>query len=416
MHGKWLLVCWSQLLVMAMCWAQAHAALPKVTPKRAPIAAKQKIAEAITPEVIEKKITEIDQKIKTSQEAETEQTAQQLGVDLSLLQKRSALLKDLRETYEWWLGNLEKEAVIEKEKTALAKKLANLKERGVTEPPPYSLSFYDDLLSQQQFYAQRQEGYALSNALFSEHLHSLREKREEAGRRWRLLKDRLAAATLPQTEKKLRLEAEIAGLEKELAETENLSAKIYRHIFELLQGMASQQAEVYQGQAAWVQKHLRIQESDLDHQLTLLGQKEKELVGKQTKVQRALIDKTKKWDKAEKELPASSPAREKVSQEKQNWQHTQQSISHTLVDHLNILRFKEDLWKKRIALLKGEASQEQLVKWQALFAKNEETGKKYFKYLGDQNVVVQGQLAVLEKRLAEPGLDPRIRDNLNSEK
>jgi potassium-dependent mechanosensitive channel len=56
------------------------------------------------------------------------------------------------------------------------------------------------------------------------------------------------------------------------------------------------------------------------------------------------------------------------------------------------------------------------VKWQAVFAKNEETGKKYFKYLGDQNVVVQGQLAALEKRLAEPGLDPRIKDILNSEK
>ena len=416
MQSRWLLAYWSQLLVVALCWAQAQAALPKVTPKPAPVTAKQQETKSLTPETIGQKIAELARKIKTSQEAETEQTAQQLGINLALLQKRTNLLKELHATYEWWLGSLEREAVLEKEQTALAKKLAILKERGVTEPPPYSLSFYDDLLTQQQFFVQRQEGYALSNSLFSEHLNSLRAKLENAEKGWRLLKDKLAATTLPQAQKKLQFEAQVASLERELAETEYLSAKSYRHIFELLQGMDSRQAEVYQEQAAWVQKHLRIQESDLDHQLTLLRQKEKELIGKQTKVQRAQIDTAKKWDKANKELPASGPVRDEVSQEEQNWRLVQQRISRTLMDHLNILRFKEDLWKKRIALLKSEASQEQLVKWQAAFSKNKETGKKYFNYLADQNVVVQGQLAVLEKRLAEPSLDPRVRDILNTEK
>ena len=416
MQSKWLLACCSQIVVMAMCWAQAHAALPQVIPKPAPIAAKQQQTKAITPEALEQKITGIDQEIKTSQEAENAQTAQQLGVDLALLQERTKLLKELRETYESWLGNLEKEAVIENEQTALAKKLAILKERGVTEPPPYSLSFYDDILSQQQFFAQRQEGYALSNSLFSEHLNLLREKREDAGKRRRLLEDKLAAAKLPPAQKKLRFEVEVAGLEKELAKTEYLSAKTYVHIFELLQEMAGQQVEVYQGQAAWVQKHLLIQDKDLKHQLTLLGQKEKELVGKQAKLQRTQQDMAKKWDRADKELPPSGLVQEEIVQEKQNWRHTQQSLSHTLLDHLNILRFKEDLWKKRLALLKGEASQEQLVKLRTVFAKNEVTGEKYFKSLGDQNVVFQGQLAVLKKRLADPNLDPRVRAIMNSEK
>lgn len=176
MQSKWLLASWSQLVIMALCWAQAHAALPQVIPKPASVAAKQQETKPLTPEAIEQKIAEIDQKIKISQEAENEQTAQQLGVDLALLQKRTALLNELRRAYERWLGNLEKEAIAEKEKTALAKKLAILKERGVTEPPPYSLSFYDELLSQQQFFAQRREGYALSNSLFFEHLDFLREK------------------------------------------------------------------------------------------------------------------------------------------------------------------------------------------------------------------------------------------------
>jgi hypothetical protein len=149
MQSKWLLAYGSQLLVVSLCWAPAYAALPQVTPKPAPIAAQPQQAEVDTPEGIKQKIVAIDQKIKISQEAETEQTAQQLGVDLGLLQKRTGLLKELRAAYEWWSRNLEKEAVVEKERAALAKKLAVLKERGVTQPPPYSLSFYDNLLSQQ---------------------------------------------------------------------------------------------------------------------------------------------------------------------------------------------------------------------------------------------------------------------------
>ena len=414
MPSRLLLAFWVPLGVMVLWLAPGQAALPQKVLKPAPKPVQQEASKANSPEAIEQKIAALAEKIKASQQAENEQTAQQLGVDLSLLKKRTELLQELRTAYKWWLGNQEKEALVEKEHTALAKNVALLKERGVKEPPPYSLSFYDQLLSQQQFFAQRQEGYALSNSLFAEHLDFLRGKREEAGKKWRLLKDKLAAAKLPQEQKKLRFEIQVVGLEKELAETEYLSSKTYKHIFAILQLMARQQTEVYRAQAAWVQKHLLIQESDLEHQLTLLEQKEKKLAGKQAKFQRAILDMVQQLSHAEKGVP-SSPLTELASQEKQLWRHTLQSISNTLMDHLNILRFKEDLWKKRIALLKGEVSQEQLVKWQADLAKTEETGKKYFKYLGEQNVVMQSQLALLKKRLAEPGLDPRIRGIMNRE-
>jgi potassium efflux system protein len=415
MQSKWLLAFGSQLLVVTLGWAPAPAALPQVIPKPAPVAAQPQPAKPLTPAALASKIAALDREIKTSREAETEPTAQQLGVDLALLQKRTALLQDLRTAYEWWSGNLEKEAIVEKEQVALAQKLAVLKERGVTEPPPYSLSFYDNLLSQEQFFAQRQEGYALSNALFAEHLTSLSDKREQAARKRRHLKAKLAAATLPQDQKKLGLETEVAGLEEELAETQYLSAKTYRHIFDLLQGMAGQQVQVYRGQAAWVRKHLLIQDSDLERQLTLLEHKEQGLIARQAKLQRTLQEMNRKLNQADKGAAPGGPLQEEIAQETQNLRHTQQSISHTLVDHLNLLRFKEELWKKRIALLKGQASQEQLVKWQPIFAQKERAGEKYFKSLGDQNVILQGQLAVLKKRLAAPNLDPGLRAILNRE-
>jgi hypothetical protein len=53
MQSKWLVASWSQLVIMALCWAQAHAALPQVTPKPAPVVAKQLETKPLTPEAIE---------------------------------------------------------------------------------------------------------------------------------------------------------------------------------------------------------------------------------------------------------------------------------------------------------------------------------------------------------------------------
>jgi potassium efflux system protein len=270
-----------------------------------------------------------------------------------------------------------------------------------------------------QFFDQRQEGYTLSSSLFSEHLNILREKREDAGKKGRLLQDKLAAAATPDEKKKLTFQLKTARLSKELADTEYLAAQTYGNNFKLLQEMASQQAEVYRQQAAWVQKNLSTQDRDQEQQLTTLGQKQKKIAGRLAELQRGMQQKTKMWDKVDKEAgaaKASGPLREEISQERQDWQHTQQLILDCLLDHLNILRFEEATWKKRLALLRGEATQEQLVRWQQDLEKKKEVGKKFFQYLGDQNISLQSQLAALEKRLAKPDLDPRLKDILNGQK
>jgi potassium efflux system protein len=420
-QNKWFLAGWAFLLGLFLWVAQSSGAPPQTLSNPATAPQEQRRSEAATPapEAIQQKIAELDQKIKVARETENEQTAQQLGVDLALLQERTQLLKEIQETYGWWLGNLEREAVLKKEKTAAAEKMATLKERGVTEPPPYSLTFYKDLLSQLQSFDQRQEGYTLSSSLFSEHLNLLREKRGDAGKKGRLLQDKLAAVTTPDEKKKLTFQLEIARLSKELADTEYLAAQTYGNNFKLLQEMASQQAEVYRQQAAWVQKNLSIQDRDQEQQLTLLGQKQKKIAGKVAEIQRVMQQKTKMWDKVNKEAgvaKASGPLQEEISQERQDWQHTQHLILDCLLDHLNILRFEEATWKNRLALLRGEATQEQLVRWQQDLEKKKEVGKKFFQYLGDQNISLQSQLAALEKRLAKPDLDPRLKDILNSQK
>jgi potassium efflux system protein len=418
-QSKRLVAYWIQLVVIVVCLGQSHAALPQKASKPVPLPAKQEGAQAISPEAIERKIAELDQKIKTSQEAANEQTAQQLGVDLALLQKRTVLLQELREVYNWWSVNLAREAVLQKEKTALADKLATLKERGVKEPPPYSLSFLENLLSQLQFFEQRQEAYALSSSIFLEYLNTLQEERDEAGKKWRLLQDKLAAATLPEVKRKLQFKAEIAQLERELAEKEYLSVKTFSNLIKMLQEMANLQMDVYREQSAWVRKHLRIQDRDLEQKISLLGQKQKKLADKRAELQRVLRQKTRTWEKVDKEsgsAKGSDAVQEELSQERQTWQQTHQSTLDSIIHHLTMLRSQEALWKKRVALLKNEATQEQLVKWQADLDKKREFGRKYYKYLGNQNVSLQTQVAALEKRLATPGLDPGIKDILSSQK
>jgi potassium efflux system protein len=421
MQKRWFLACWAPLVVLCLGIAQSHAALPQPLSTPAPPPENHKNTEfaSPTPEAIEQKIAELDQKIKTAQEAENEQTAQQLGVDLALLQKKTQLLKEIKESYGWWLEILKKQAALEKDKTKLQEKFTALKDRGVTEPPPYSLAFYQDLVSKLQTFEQREEAYAMRISLFQEYLSILQGRLEEARKKWRGLQRNMEIATLPEAKKKLQVEVELADLQRDLAEKEYFSVKTYLDILNLYEGMANQEEEIYRKQATWVQKHLRIQDSDLDQQLALLSQDQNRLAVQRTKIQRVMEQKARIWERAKKEAKgaeASGPVYEAASQEKEAWQQAYQRILDSLDNRLSILRSKEAFWKRRLSLLKGEATPEQLLRWQKDVKERRDIVSKYAKYLGDDTVMLQAQLATLEKRLANPDLDPKLKDLLTSQK
>jgi hypothetical protein len=414
MQKRWFLACWAPLVVLCLGIAQSHAALPQPLSTPAPPPENHKNTEfaSPTPEAIEQKIAELDQKIKTAQEAENEQTAQQLGVDLALLQKKTQLLKEIKESYGWWLEILKKQAALEKDKTKLQEKFTALKDRGVTEPPPYSLAFYQDLVSKLQTFEQREEAYAMRISLFQEYLSILQGRLEEARKKWRGLQRNMEIATLPEAKKKLQVEVELADLQRDLAEKEYFSVKTYLDILNLYEGMANQEEEIYRKQATWVQKHLRIQDSDLDQQLALLSQDQNRLAVQRTKIQRVMEQKARIWERAKKEAKgaeASGPVYEAASQEKEAWQQAYQRILDSLDNRLSILRSKEAFWKRRLSLLKGEATPEQLLRWQKDVKERRDIVSKYAKYLGDDTVMLQAQLATLEKRLANPILIPSSR-------
>ncbi len=107
---------------------------------------------------------------------------------------------------------------------------------------------------------------------------------------------------------------------------------------------------------------------------------------------------------------------EATSQEREAWQQSYQRILDSLDNRLSILRSKEAFWKKRLSLLKGEATQEQLLRWQKDLKERRDILSKYAKYLGDDTIMLQAQLATLEKRLANPDLDPKVKDLLTSQR
>jgi potassium efflux system protein len=208
-------------------------------------------------------------------------------------------------------------------------------------------------------------------------------------------------------------------LQRDLAEKEYFSVKTYLDILNLYEGMANQEEEIYRKQATWVQKHLRIQDSDLDQQLALLSQDQNRLAVQRTKIQRVMEQKARIWERAKKEAKgaeASGPVYEAASQEKEAWQQAYQRILDSLDNRLSILRSKEAFWKRRLSLLKGEATPEQLLRWQKDVKERRDIVSKYAKYLGDDTVMLQAQLATLEKRLANPDLDPKLKDLLTSQK
>lgn len=416
---RWLWLFWIQLLVGVWCLPPVHASPVPGSPPPAPVPAPQKDTAAVTPEVLQRKIAELDQKIKAAQDAENEQTARQLGVDLDLLKKKTALLKELRVDCDWWQVTLERVAAQKKEKTALMEKVAALKEQGVKEPPPYSLTFYEDLLSRLQVLQRQQESIALTSAMSYEGLLAIEQDIADAGKKLRLLQDKLAAATPPENIGKLRFEVELASLEREMAENQFLASQTYGDSLKLRQEMVDPQVEVYRQQIAWVRQHLSIQDSDLAQHLAILGQKKDEVEAKRAAIQRVMEKKAKIWDGAEKAAEAaaaSSLVQAEASQERRTRRDAYRDILDGISMRLNILEYEEAIWQKRIALLKGEATQKQLLKWQEGLKDLKDFEGKFYKFLGTENVFLQAQLAAFDNRLAEPSLDPRIRNLLTSQR
>ena len=211
---------------------------------------------------IELKINEVKKRLVEAKAEENEQKASQLGITLSQLQDRSLKLQDLETVYQRLITALRKKTLLEKEEALLGKKWDARLQVELSQEPPYSLGFYDDVLDQLAMADQKKETAEREKSLAEKAMEDARSRLDEGQQTLRKYKEKTRIE-----EPKLNWEIDQAQLEVEIAQAifdlqsvnqNNLSVEIQ---------LASMQADVARENIAWVRKHLLFDKADLEKQL-----------------------------------------------------------------------------------------------------------------------------------------------------
>lgn len=379
------------------------------------------VSYEITPGVVENKIKDISKRIQVSESVENDHTAQQLGVSLFDLQARTAKLREINAIYQRLLTALKKQATLSKEEALLRDKQKTQQQVGLSQKPPYSLSFYDHLLDEITACKQEKEAAELGRKLAERALEDAVSRLQEAEKTLRRLKEQLEIAGIEKDSGKFKWDFEQGKLEVELAhaildfqkvELENLQTQIR---------LAEIETDIGQQGIRWVRGHLHFEQGDLERQLQSLEKERaelqkrlKRLLREQREVEAAWLLAQKKTSKAgnESELAAASA----FLKAREAWRETYQRVLEQAEHMLHLLNQREQVWKRRYELVKIEASHEQLDVWRKDAEAQINSIDGVLALQQSYGTNLQSQIAALEKQVSEEGVHPEIRQHLQEQR
>ncbi len=169
------------IILVALCTFSAHAQ-PNVLDTTT--STSEEVAENAAPELtipsLEQQRADLKEQLESAQQTVRPETAQQLGISLEALQGRADRIRALDGLLQQQIGTLQRSAEVNASVEDLGRDIATYQERGLSEPPPYSLGFAE----------------GLQNDVTAEerHLDSLETERASIERERESAKERLAEA------------------------------------------------------------------------------------------------------------------------------------------------------------------------------------------------------------------------------
>jgi small-conductance mechanosensitive channel len=405
-------------LLAILSWSNSIPAQIKEMPGSPP--AKQTNFELPTPDEIQKKVQEFKEKILLAQKAETEKAANQLGVSLKELQEQTAALKATQSIYMQLLSAVKKKVTLKEEENFLLQKLSTQEKKGLSQDPPYFLSFYDNLLGDLAAAQQQKSTSAFAVKFAKKSSENITSRLEKAAGVWRAIREQIETQPPETVSQRLRWR-----LEKSQAEKDYLDALLYlekanqeNHEIELQ--LAKLREQLYLQQVIWVRNHLTFSEADLQKQLNSLANRRKVLAERLEKYRREQKKAEEAWLDALKKLKTTKDQKELIPAEaalkaRQLWRSTYQNVIEQTEDTLRLLGHQEDAVQNRHAILKGEVDTRKLTSWK-------EEAENYLANLKNaitlqQNYQsnLQSQISTLEKEIAEGGFDAKVRDQYENQ-
>ena len=365
----------------------------------------------------EEKVKELDSRLTGAEKAINELTAKQLEVTLSELQERAVKIRDLETIYQRLVNALKRRATLEKDEALLREKVKSQEQVGITQQPPYSLSFYDGFLDQLAATEQKKEISRQARKLARTILEDALSRLEEWQQTLRLLKEEKES---PETvTAKLNWELENAQIELELAQAMQYLQKINVQNLSTEIRLADLQLEVDRRNIDWVRKHLSYDKDDLEKHLSGLEQTRTDLqkllksqLREQMKAEAVWLRAEKRLSSAKEESEITLAAAELAASEA--WREASRRSLEQTEEMLQLLSLREKTWNYRYALINGgDIGPEKLDSWREEIEASISNIQRSVRLQESYQTGVQTKIAVLEKRLAEPDLNAKVRQELN---
>jgi potassium efflux system protein len=367
----------------------------------------------------EEKVKELDSRLTGAEQAINELTAKQLEVTLSQLQERAAKIRDLETIYQRLVNALKRRATLEKDEALLREKVKSQEQVGIPQEPPYSLSFYDGFLDQLAATEQKKEISRQARKLSRTILEDASLRLEEWQQTLRQRKEEKEKESPEAATPKLNWELENAQIELELALAMQYLQKINAQNLSTEIRLTDLQLEVDRRNIDWIRKHLFFDKDDLEKHLSGLERTRKDLqtlrkdqIREQMKTEAVWLRAEKRFANAKEEPEITLATAELASSEA--WREASRRSLEQTEEMLQLLSLQEKTWNYRYALINGgDISPEKLDGWREEIEASISNIQRNVRLQESYQTGLQTKVAAVEKRLAEPDLDAKVRQELN---
>jgi potassium efflux system protein len=406
------------LIAVIVLWLSMPLAYP--TEESSQRVTNEKASSGITPTVGENRIKDIEERIKVSEAAENDHTAEQFGVSLLDLQTRTTKLREIKIIYQRLLTALKKQVALDTEEVILRDKKKKQEQVGLPQKPPYPLSFYDYLLDRISAAEQEKETGELERRLRERTLEDTRSRLVKAQKTLRGLKEQLEGAEGVKDSGTFRWDLEQGELELELAHAMLDFQKVRLENLQTQIRLAELKRDIGQESIRWVGAHLHFDEGDLEKQVQVIQKERAELQRRLGTLMREQRQVEEAWLGAQKRISNVRNESERAVasaflEARQAWRETYQRVLEQTEHLSDLLNQREQAWKRRYELVKGEVSPEQLDIWR----KDAETQirriDRVVALLQASQTNLQARVAALERQVSEEGVNPEIIQHLQTQ-
>lgn len=333
---------------------------------------------------------------------------------------KSILLQSTISTYEKLLTALRKKDSLANEKVHLEERFKTVKPETHFEAPPYSLSFYDKLLNEKLAASHKRSNIDLALKVTQRTVESASEKFEAAKKELRKIKDMAAATKGDKMSGTLPIQTNLYEIEKESSEADFLLEKTNLENLQKEQQIALLEVSIYDNQLNWVKAHLEFNENDLKHQIDLIEIERNELIKRLKKIVAEKKEVEDLWIRAQqqtekKKSPTETKESEAFLKSRDAWRNTYQSVLEQTEDMLSLLQLKEQAWRYRYSILKGNLTPGTINKWQyeieTEYQKLDETIRLQQQYY----TTLQSELSLIDLELSENKLNPSIQPYISNQ-